>query len=134
MPGFTKIVWKNLYFDSLFDYANALIDEVIKVTDQDSDLLNSPEELLNNRLLQCVSAKLNNDAYVELFDKLSELKKVNIKHNRVFGSNELSREESIDREIFALQIGYALTDRRDVICGGKHFSSPDDLINLNSRG
>ena len=30
--------------------------------------------------------------------------------------------------IFALQLGYALTDRRDVICGGKHFSSPDDLI------
>lgn len=101
IPNLKTIYWNSYKFDSLYDYANALIDVVIKKVKDHDNLIDSALFLIKNSVLETyVNYQIKN----ELKDSLLVVMKSN---------KELINTTPLDRINQALRVAYSLTQRED---------------------
>ena len=98
-PNYKKLCWDGLVFNSIKDYGNKLLEEVILNNGENKKLINSASEFLENSFLSIYSRlnKSTNDIYKKIIDinyKLLQEKKINAIHQ-------------------ALRLGHSLTGRQD---------------------
>ena len=115
-PNLKQILWKNKKFDSLVDYANALIDEVVYKSSKDQDFITTAKTWL----VLDVFATYANTQIDDLNIKQSLLAVLN-------NNKKLLKTVPLDESNQALRLGYSLTNREDFKLGSQYFKSIDEF-------
>lgn len=117
-PNYKKLCWDSLIFDSLKDYGNKLIEEVIHNNGKNQKLINSASKFLKNNFLSIYSQlrEVSNDIYQKIINMNCEL--LNIK--------------KVSCDLQALRLGHSLTGRQDFKIGNTVYSSIEEFNNFVS--
>ena len=115
-PNLKQILWKNKKFDSLTDYANTLIDDVVNNSSIAQDFITTAKTWLE---LDVLVTYVNN-----------QIDDLNIKQSllSVLNNNkELIKAVPLNEINQALRLGYSLTNREDFKIGSLSFKSIDEF-------
>ncbi|WP_031578008.1 protein kinase [Ruminobacter sp. RM87] len=117
-PNYKKLCWDGLVFNSIKDYGNKLLEEVILNNGENKKLINSAYEFLKNKFLSIYSqfCEVNNDIYQNIIS-------INCK---------LLRIKEVGSVLQALRLGHSLTGRQDFKIDNTIYSSIAEFNNFIS--
>ena len=114
IPNLKTFYYKDYKFESLKDYADALINEVVTNKSQDKDFVESAKELLTSGVL---ASYVENQTEEPLRSALITL----VKNNTT-----MIAMVPIDADHQALRLAYSLTNREDFKIGDQSFKNIDE--------